>query len=74
MSETEQKLTKKLTIVKVGNDIRPATKENLTDVKKQIQRAIRGQDAIIVSHHAIDIQTYEIPFDTKLVTQPKDLR
>ena len=46
-------LKNKLLVVKVGNDERPAGKQDIKDVRKQIKKALR-ENKPLVTHHAVD--------------------
>jgi len=49
-------MSKPILVVKVGSDNRPATKEDLEDVEKQIKKALEDPDPILVTHHNIEFQ------------------
>lgn len=51
---------KTLIFVRVGNDHRPASDENVKDVEKHVRDAMIG-DGIFVTHHAVDISVVHIP-------------
>lgn len=59
------KKNKKLLIVKVGNDERPAGPDDIRDMKKKLKkfqekaRSLRGYD-IIVTHHAVDFDFLDL--------------
>jgi len=49
-----------LTIVRVGNEQRPATRQDVIDVRKSIEYLLNESQntnthAVLISHHAIDI-------------------
>lgn len=51
---------KTLTIVKVGNDARPASDSDIKNVTAAIETALKGQSGVLVTHHAIQIETIMI--------------
>lgn len=58
MSKKSKKCNK-LLIVKIGSEERPASVENIKDMKKKLKKiakkrtSLRGYD-VIVTHHAVD--------------------
>ena len=55
---------KAILIVKVGNDERPATVENIKELKKKIKKVLRsaGIDiATLVTHHTVDVSIVQFP-------------
>jgi hypothetical protein len=60
------KKNRKLLIVKVGSDERPASTEDIKHTKKLLKklqkkgRVLRGYD-LIVTHHAIDFDFLSVP-------------
>ena len=47
-------MSKKMLVVKVGSDNRPASEEDLKKVEDQIREAIKLPDSVLVTHHNID--------------------
>jgi len=55
-----KKRTKRILIVKVGSDERPAGPKDIKQVRKIIKKIIKGWD-VIVTHHAIEFDFIKLP-------------
>lgn len=48
------------TIIKIGNDSRPAGPGDIEDLTKQLSANIHSKDTVLVTHHMIDVQQFKI--------------
>jgi hypothetical protein len=44
---------------KIGNNDRPATKEDLKDFAKNIEDTLGGKNLNLISHHAVEVETIQ---------------
>ena len=49
---------KKITVIRVGNDIHPASQEDIENIKKELDKVRDG--GILVTHHAVHFDNVEI--------------
>lgn len=54
----------RLFIVKIGNDMRPASEKDLIDFADCLRKALKGKGTpIIISHHAVSIEVVQLLVD-----------
>lgn len=51
---------KEIIIVKVGNDKRPASQEDIDTVAKNLKKAFKKGKNVVVTHHAITFETISV--------------
>lgn len=51
---------KELIIVKLGNETRPASQEDIDALAKTIKKAIRKGKNVVVTHHAVSFEVLPI--------------
>lgn len=52
---------KELIIVKLGNEDRPASQEDIDTLAKSLKKAIKKGKNIVITHHAIEFE--RVPLD-----------
>lgn len=52
---------KELIIVKLGNEDRPASQEDIDNLAKSLKKAIKKGKNIVITHHAIEFE--RVPLD-----------
>ena len=66
----------KITLFRIGNDVRPASYDDIEDFKKSLEEAReKGQsheDICILSHHCVDMQQITLDKDFQIVILSKD--
>ena len=54
---------RKLLIFKLGNESRPATDEDIDNLKLDLEEAFKDRSTLLclVSHHALQVESFDIP-------------
>ena len=64
-------MPKSLLLVKVGSEDRPASDADIAKTEEKLVNANLGFDRIIVIHHAIEFDIFQIPDKMKTKTSKK---
>lgn len=60
-------MEKTLTLIKIGSANMPATEVDINDMTTKINAALKNAHPIIVTHHAVTIETVKIDGDCKVI-------
>ena len=64
--ETQQPKTKRICMIKVGNERLPASEEDIKEIAKQVEKAIgKETTGVFVTNHAIEVEYIDIPIENK---------
>ena len=67
-----KKCMKELLLIKVGNDQRPASDEDIRSTEKDVKRAIRrGAPFMMITHHAIEMEVVQLPDDLVIAMEKR---
>lgn len=62
--------TKKVLVVKIGNDVRPANAEDIKQMQDDLEKVIKGENDILITHHAVFFEYVELPMNGSVEIKP----